>query len=86
MDCDSFVLSTETQNINSNLKNFEDLIDFSKLNKNHERFSNKNRKVVGKFKIETPEYIWIDDFVFLRSKVYSFKSGNKNINKLKGIS
>ena len=26
-------------------------------------FSNENKKVVGKFKIETPENIWIDEFI-----------------------
>ena len=57
MDCDSFVLSIETQNIIKNLKNLEDLFDFSNLNKNHDLFSNKNKKVVGKFKKESPEKI-----------------------------
>ena len=46
----------------------------------------KNKKVVGKFKIETPENIWIDEFVALRSKCYAFKCGNGSKNKLKGIS
>ena len=86
MDCDSFVLSIETQNIINNLKNLEDLFDFSNLDKNHELFSNKNKKVVGKFKIETPENIWVDEFVTLRSKCYAFKCGDDSKNKLKGIS
>ena len=85
MDCDSFVLSIETQNIINDLKNLEDLFDFSNLDKNHELFSNKNKKVVGKFKIETPENIWIDEFVALRSKCYAFKCGDNSKNKLKGI-
>ena len=86
MDCDSFVLSIETQNIINNLKNLEDLFDFSNLNKNHDFFSNKNKKVVGKYKIGTPENIWIDEFVALRSKCFAFKCGDDNKNKLKGIS
>ena len=86
MDCDSFVLSIETQNIINDLKNLEDLFDFSNLNKNHDLFSNKNKKVVGKFKIETPKNIWIDEFVALRSKCYAFKCGDDSKNKLKGIS
>ena len=45
MDCDSFVLSIETQNIINDLKNLEDLFDFSNLNENHELFSNKNKKL-----------------------------------------
>ena len=83
MDCDSFVLSIETENIINDLKNLEDLFDFSNLDKNHELY--KNKKVVGKFKIETPENIWIDEFVVLRSKCYAFKCGNDSKNKLKGI-
>ena len=86
MDCDSFVLSIETQNIINDLKNLEELFDFSNLDKNQELFSNKNKKVVGKFKIETPENFSIDEFVALRSKCYAFKCGNDSKNKLKGIS
>ena len=86
MDCDSFVMSIETENIINDLKNLEDLFDFSNLDKNHELFSNKNKKVVGEYKIETPENIWIDEFVALRSKCYAFKCGDNSKNKLKGIS
>ena len=64
----------------------EDIFDFSNLDKNHDLFSNKNKKVIGKFKIETPKNIWIDEFVCLRSKMYAFKCGNISKNKLKGIS
>ena len=56
-DCDSMVLSIKTDDIISDLKNLEDLFDFSNLNPNNELFSNKNKKVLGKFKIETPESI-----------------------------
>ena len=77
MICDSFVLSIETQNINNDLKNLEDSFDFSNLNENIELFSNKkNKKVVGKFKIETTENIWIDEFVALRRECYAFKCGD----------
>ena len=86
IDCDSFVLSIKTQDIIKDLYNLKDLFDFSNLNKEHKLFSNKNKKVVGKFKIETPVNIWIDEFVALRSKAYSFKCNNTNKNKLKGIS
>ena len=44
MDCDSFVLSIETQNIINDLKNLEDLLEFSSLDENHQLFSNKNKK------------------------------------------
>ena len=86
MDCDSFVLSIETDNIINDLKNIKNLFDFSNLDKDHELFSNENKKVIGKFKIETPKNILIDEFVALRSKCYAFKCGDDSKNKLKGIS
>ena len=82
----AFVLSIKTKDIFEDLYNLKDIFDFSNLNKEHKLFSNENKKVVGKFKIETPKNIWIDEFICLRSKAYSYKCNNKNINKLKGIS
>ena len=43
----------------------------------------KTKKVIGKFKIETPKNIWIDEFVCLRSKAYSVKCKNIDENKIK---
>ena len=86
MDTDSFVLSLNTIDIIKDFKNLEDIFDFSNLDENHELFSNKNKKVIGKFKTETPRNIWIDEFICLRSKMYAFKSGKDSKNKLKGIS
>ena len=86
MDTDSFVLSVNTNDIIKDLKNLEDIFDFSNLDENHEIFNIKNKKVIGKFEIETPKIIWIDEFVCLRSKTYAFKCGDDSKNKLKGIS
>ena len=88
MDTDSFVLSVNTKDIIKDLKNLEDIFDFSNLDKNHELFSNKNKKIIGKFKIETPKNVFIDEFVCLRSKMYAFKCkyDTEDKNKLKGIS
>ena len=63
IDTDSFVVSLNTQNILQDLHNLKDLFDFSNLNEDHVLFSNVNKKVVGKFKIETPNNIFIDEFV-----------------------
>ena len=54
------------------------MFDFSNLDQNIEKFSNKNKRVTGKFKIETPKTIWFDEVVCLRSKMYSFKCGDDN--------
>ena len=88
IDTDGMILSMKTKDIIKDLKNLEDIFDFSNLDKNHELYSERNKKVIGKFKIETPKNIWIDEFVCLRSKAYSFKckDNNENKNKIKGIS
>ena len=86
VDMDAFVLSLNTNNIIKDLKNLEDMFDFIELDKNHELFSKENKKVIGKFKRKTPKNIWVDEFVCLRSKMYAFKCGNDNKNKLKGVS
>ena len=46
----------------------------------------KIKKRLGFFKIETPKIIWIDEYISLRSKAYSFKGNidDENKNKLKG--
>ena len=68
IDTDGVILSMKTKDIIKDLKNLEDIFDFSNLDENHELFSEKNKKVVGKIKIECPRNIWIDEFVCLRSK------------------
>ena len=89
VDTDGMILSMKTKDIIKDLKSLEDIFDFSNLDKNHDLYSDKNKKVIGKFKIETPINIWIDEFVCLRSKAYSFKckdNDDENKNKIKGIS
>ena len=47
-------------------------------------FSNKNKKVIGKFKDEIDGEI-MTELVFLRSKAYAFKVMRKEVKRLKGI-
>ena len=54
MDTDSFVLSVNTNDIIKDLKNSEDIFDFCNLDKSHELFSNKNKKVIGFLKLKHP--------------------------------
>ena len=74
VDTDGMFLSMKTKDIIKDLKSLEDIFDLSNLDKNHEIYSEKNKKVIGKFKLETHKNIWIDEFVCLRS--------NENINLL----
>ena len=84
IDTDAIVLSLNTKNIINDLKNLEDILEFSNVDEKQELFSNKKKLLVN-FKIETPEYNWIDEFLVLKSKLYAFKCGNYSENKLKGI-
>ena len=88
IDTDGMILSMKTKDIIKDLKNLEDFFDFSNLDENYEIYSNKNKKVIGKIKVETPKNVFIDEFVCLRSKVYSFKCKDniESKNKIKGIS
>ena len=86
IDTDAFLLSVNTEDIIKDIKKLENTFDFSNLYKSFEQFSNRNEKDISKFKLETPKIIWIDEFVCLRSKMYSFKCRDDNKIKLKGYS
>ena len=83
MDCDGFVMSIRTQKLSKGPPNLKNSFDFSNLNKNLILFSNKNKKVVRKFKIETPIKHWIDELISLRRKAYFYRCGGENINIMK---
>ena len=63
IDTGAFVSSMNTKDIIRDLKKLEGIFDFSNLEKNPDLFSNKNKKVIGKFELETPENIGYDEFV-----------------------
>ena len=68
------------------MKNLEIVFDCSNLDGKHELFNNKNKKVVGNFKLETSKSFWIEKVIALRSKTCSFKRNDKITNKKKNIS
>ena len=86
VDTDAFVLSVNTEDIIKDLKNLKHVFDFSNLDENHELFSKKNKKLIKKFKLETPKNMWIDEFVCLRSKMDAFKCRDDSKNDMKVIS
>ena len=49
IDTDAFVLSVNTKHNIKNLKNSEEIFDFSNIDENHGLFSKKIKKVIGKF-------------------------------------
>ena len=86
MDTDSFVLSIKCNDLVEQLLKLEDYFDFSNLDKDHILFSNKNKKVVGKFKIETGPSLTLDRFVALKPKIYCFVVNDNECGKIKGVS
>ena len=83
---DAFVSSIVSKDSFEDLRNLNESFDSSNLKEDHELFSNKSKKVVGKFKIETPENVFIDEFICLGRKAFSLKCGFDKTNKLKSIS
>ena len=84
-DRDAFVLSIISKDLIKDLKSLEDLFDFSNLNENLELFRIKNKKLIGKFKIQTPKINKTYESFCLRSEMYAFKCRDVSKNKLKGI-
>ena len=80
------MIGLNTKDKMKDLKKIENLFDFSDLRENHQLFSNKNEKVIGEFKTETPKNISLDEFNCLRNKMYAYKCGDINKNKVKGFS
>ena len=48
-------------------------------------YDGENKKVIGKFKDESPDEV-IESFVGMRSKCYSFITKNNEVKKAKGVS
>ena len=65
---------------------FNDNFDFSEIDKFHDLYDCKNKKVIDKFKLETSLIGELTEFIALRSKSYSVSYGAKAIHsKQKGI-
>ena len=68
------------------LKHFKNDFDFSDLDPSHELYSNENKKVIGKMKLETLPELDLDEAVFLRSKSHSINIKENNSKcKHKGV-
>ncbi|CAC5392644.1 unnamed protein product [Mytilus coruscus] len=70
-DTDSIFLKIETEDVYEDMKKIEDELDTSGYPKDHPLYSEKNKKVIGKFKDELNGKI-MNEIVYLRSKAYSF--------------
>ena len=59
--------------------------DMSEYSKESGLYDGENKKVIGKFKDESPDEV-IESFVGIRSKCYSFITKNNTVKKTKGVS
>ena len=87
LDTDSFIFSFKPiKSLIEDLKHFKDDFDFSDLDPSHELYSNQNKKVIGKMKLETAPELDLDEAVFFRSKSYSINiKQNSSKCKHKGV-
>ena len=86
-DCDSFNFSIKPiKSLIEDLKQFKEYFDFSDLDPTREIYSEGNKKVIGKIKLETAPEIDLDEAVFLRIKSYSLNiKQNSSHCKHKGV-
>ena len=87
LDTDSFIFSFKAIKILiEDLKHFKEDFDFSDLDASHELYSEANKKVINKMKLETVPELDIDEAVFSRSKSYSYNiKQNSSHCKHKGV-
>ncbi len=84
-DTDSLAYKITDKQMCNKLKQNEDLFDFSNLSKTNPLFNNKNKRILGKFKLEHGDKE-IEEFIALRSKMYSILFEDKTeLKHLKGV-
>ena len=71
-DTDSLTYEIKSEDVLEEFFKWKDLFDFSNYPKDSKFFNEANKKVIGKMKDEFSGVI-VDDFVRLKSKMYSIK-------------
>ena len=84
-DTDSFVYKIKTEDFYKDMHDSKSDYDMSEYSKDSQFYDESNKKVLGKFKDETPQAT-IDTFIGVRSKCYTIRTDEKTIKKLKGVS
>jgi len=69
-DTDSFCCHIQTEELYQDMSQNLDLFDISKFNNEHQVYTTKNYRVIGKFNSETGS-LAPQEFVGLRAKMYS---------------
>ena len=84
-DTDSLTYEIKSENIYEDFFKWKDLFDFSNYSKDSTFFDDTNKKVIGKMKDEYGGVI-IDQFIGLKSKMYSIKRiDGKEYSTAKGV-
>ena len=83
-DTDSLVYETKNRNVYEQCFKDKKLFDFSGYSKDSIYYDDSNKKKLGKMKDELNGNK-IDEFVGLKSKMYSLISNNLEVNKAKGV-
>ena len=83
-DTDSLLYDIQTEDVYADMANDQDLYDTSDYPKTHALHCTTNKKVIGKMKDEMAGSP-IEEFVGLRSKMYSIKCGGVEKKVAKGI-
>jgi hypothetical protein len=83
-DTDSFVYQIKTKDFYEDMKGMKEHYDMSQYSKESGLYDGENKKVIGKFKDESPDEV-IENFVGIRSKCYTFKTKNNVVKKAKGV-
>uniref|UniRef100_A0A8D8TAN0 DNA-directed DNA polymerase n=1 Tax=Cacopsylla melanoneura TaxID=428564 RepID=A0A8D8TAN0_9HEMI len=84
-DTDSLLLHLKTNSLYEDMYSIIDTLDTSNYPPNHPLYSEKWKKIVGKFKDESPADL-ITEFVGLRAKMYTFSTINSHMKCVgKGI-
>ena len=84
-DTDSLTYEIKSENVYEEFFKWKDLFNFSNYSKDSKFFDETNKKVIGKMKDESEGKI-IDEFVGLKSKMYSMKNiDGKESNTAKGV-
>ena len=83
-DIDSLVYEIRDGNVYEQCFKDIELVDFSEYPKDSAYFYDSNKKVLGKIKYEFNRNK-IDEFVGLKSKMYSLISSDCGVNKAKGV-
>ena len=84
-DTDSFCYHIQTEDVYKDMVSMDVEFDTSNYSKNYSLYSEKYKKVIGLMQDET-DGIPITEFVGLREKLYSYKVGDVEEKKCKGVS